>query len=488
MLEPTQLHEYQRQAIMHQLQHDDSMLWLGMGLGKSIITLTTIVDRIRAGIVKKTLIVAPLRVIQSVWAQEAQKWNHTRHLNFTIVHGTKVARTRLLFERSDVYLINYENLSWLVETLNKYFISKGEPVPFEMVVFDEISKMKNSTSMRVAGGKRDLIDDKGNEYSIKIQGWRSIVDQFKFRTGLTGTPASNGVIDLHGQYLSIDGGHRLGTHITHFRDSFFKSDYMGWSYEPTKLGTKLIEESIADITLKMDSNDYLDMPEVVVTDIMIDLPTKARKAYEEIEKEMFSKLDNGSELEVFSKSSISNKCLQIANGAAYLPESTEFEVVHKAKLEALDSVLEEAAGSPVLCAYTFKSDAARIMKHFKKYKPVNLTATSVVHTVSVLDKWKQGEIKLLLGHPASIGHGVDGLQDRGHIVVWFGLNWSLELYDQLNARINRQGQTKTVSIIRILANDTVDLAVSDALAHKFSNQEGLKQAIQRYRDRALNFY
>lgn len=488
MLNPSDLHGYQKEAITHQLQHDDSMLWLGMGLGKSAITLTTVVDRMRAGLVKKTLVIAPLRVVQSVWAQEALKWSHTRHLKFSIMHGSRVARTRMLFEKADVYLINYENLNWMVEVLNKYFISKGEPIPIDMVVFDEVSKMKNSTSMRLAGGKRDIIDDKGVEHPVKVEGWRSIVDLFKYRTGLTGTPASNGLIDLHGQYLCIDGGKRLGTHVTHFRNAFFKADHMRWNYTPTETGAEGISKAISDITIKMDSKDYLDMPAVVITDLMVDMSVKARKVYDEIEREMFSKLDNGSELEVFSKASVSSKCLQIANGAAYLPESTEFEIIHKEKLEALDSVLEEAAGSPVLCAYNFKSDATRIMKHFKKYKPVNLTATSATHTPGVLGKWKQGQIKLLLGHPSSVGHGIDGLQDKGHIVVWFGLNWSLELYDQMNARVNRQGQSKTVSIIRILTKDTMDLAVVDALESKCSTQEGLKSAIHRYRSRSINFY
>jgi len=206
-------------------------------------------------------------------------------------------------------------------------------------------------------------------------------------------------------------------------------------------------------------------------------------ANNEIEKKMFTQLDTGTEIEVFSKSSISNKCLQFCNGSPYLSsESSDFEVVHDAKLDALEEVLEEAAGAPVLCSYNFKADAKRIMKRFKKLKPVNLTEVSSKLTESVIDKWNSGGITLLIGHPASMGHGIDGLQESGSMVVHFGINHSLELYTQLNGRIDRNGQTKIVSIIRILCRDTVDLAVADAIERKTDDQDGLKNALQRYRD------
>lgn len=483
LLHPHQLHEYQRECIMHQLQHDESMLWLGMGLGKTPITLTTIVDRMRAGHVQKTLIFGPLRVIQAVWAREARKWSHTKHLRFSIIHGPKEKRSRALFADADVYLINYEAMNWLSEQLDHYYISQDRPIPFQMVVYDEVSKLKNSTSLRMAGGNRDRKDQRGDTYKIKVTGWRKIIPFFKYRTGLTGTPASNGYLDLHGQYLAVDNGERLGPYITHYKDSYFMSDYSGWKYTPTELGKQWIEHKISDITKKMDAKDYLDLPDCKVTNLMVDLPVKARKAYEEVEKKMFTQLETGSEIEVFSRSSVSNKCLQFCNGSPYLSsESPEFESLHDVKLDALEDVLEEAGGSPVLCSYTFKSDAARIMKRFKKYKPINLTDTPSSQTEAIINKWNNGGVKLLIGHPASMGHGVDGLQQSGSILVWFGLNWSLELYEQMNGRINRQGQKQPVSIIRILCNDTVDLAVADALERKTDDQEGLKRALQRYRD------
>lgn len=459
------------------------------------ITLTTIVDRQRAGLVKKVLVFGPLRVIQSVWHREAAKWSHTRHLRFSIMHGTRDQRLRALFANADVYLCNYENMNWLAEILDHYYLAQGKPLPFDMVVYDEVSKLKNSTTRRMAGGNRVVTDQWGFDRKIKITGWRRLIDEFKYRVGLTGTPASNGYIDLHGQYLAVDGGVRLGPYITHYRDSYFTSDFNGWKYSPTEKGKELIEQKISDITIKMDSKDYLDMPETKVTNIMVDMPPRAMKAYREVEKDLFTTLDSGREIELFSKTSVSNKCLQFCNGSPYYSvESQEFDTLHDAKLDALEDVLEEAAGEPVLCSYTFKSDAKRIMERFKKYKPVNLTDTPSKDTEKVIDNWNAGKIRLMVGHPASMGHGIDGLQDSGHILVWFGMNWSLELYDQMNGRLDRQGQKNPVSIIRILCNDTIDLAVADAIERKTDSQEGLKNAIHRYRhgvttnNLEVNFY
>lgn len=494
LLVPQQLHDYQKECVIHQLSHPDSMLWLQMGLGKTIITLTSIVDRMRAGQVQKTLIFGPLRVIQSVWSREALKWEHTRHLRFSTIHGNKEKRTRALFADADIFTVNYENMNWLAETLDHYYLSQGRPLPFQMVVYDEVSMLKNSTTKRVAGGKRTRKDKWGHEYEIKLTGWRKMIDEFQFRTGLTGTPASNGYLDLHGQFLVVDGGERLSPYITHYKDSYFVSDYNGWKYTPTEQGKEWIEHKISDITKRMDARDYLDLPPVKVTNMMVDLPPSARKAYSEVEKEMFTKLDSGSEIELFNRSSVSNKCLQFCNGSPYIGDTDNFEALHDAKLDALAEVLEEAGGQPVLCSYSFVSDAERIMKRFKTYRPVNLTAEPSHRTQQIIDDWNAGKIKLIIGHPKSMGHGIDGLQDSGSILVWFGVNWSLELYDQMNGRLDRQGQKSPVSIIRILCRDTVDLAVADAIERKTDDQEGLKAAITRYRkgittnDLEVNFF
>jgi len=495
LLTPQHLHSYQRECVLHQLYHNDTMLWLQMGLGKTPITLTTIVDRMRAGQVTKTLIFGPLRVIQAVWARESRKWTHTNHLRFSVIHGNKQKRARALFADADIFLCNYENMNWLAEQLDHYYLSQDKPLPFQMVVYDEVSKLKNSTTRRMAGGNRDKLDGRGDTYKIHFTGWRKMIPHFQFRTGLTGTPASNGYIDLHGQYLAVDGGKRLDEFITHYRDSYFTRGYNGWGYSPTELGKQWIEYQISDITKKMDSVDYLDLPESKTTNMMVDLPPAARKAYKEIEKKLFTRLDSGSEIELFSKSSVSNKCLQFCNGSPYLIAGSQVsEALHDAKLDALEDVLEEAAGSPVLCSYTFKADAERIMKRFKKYRPVNFTAAPSTQTEALIDKWNRGEIKLMIGHPNSMGHGVDGLQNSGSILVWFGMPWSLEHYLQMCGRLDRQGQPKSVSIIRILCNDTVDLAVADAIERKTDDQEGLKAALERYRsgvttnDLEVNFY
>jgi SNF2 family DNA or RNA helicase len=457
-----------------------------MGLGKTPITLTTITELMkhdRVEKVEKVLIFGPLRVIQSVWHREAKKWSHTNHLRFSIIHGNDEAKSKALFANADIYLTNYENMNWLAEKLANCYLNRGKHIPFDMVVYDEVSKLKNSNTVRMKGGITDSKGKYGEPIKIKKIGWRGLIPYFKYRTGLTGTPASNGYLDLHGQYLAVDCGERLFEFVTHYKDAYFQSDWNGWNYTPTEIGKHFIEQKISDITKKMDAKDYLDLPDCKVTNLMVDMPPKVRKAYEEVEKNMFAELDNGAEIEVFNHASISNKCLQFCNGSAYLSaDSEEYEELHDAKLNALDEVLEEAGSSPVLCSYTYKSDAQRIMKKFKKYKPVNLTEESSSKTGAIIDKWNKGGIKLLIGHPASMGHGVDGLQKSGHILVWFGMNWSLELYEQMNGRINRQGQTQPVSIIRILCNDSVDLAVADAIERKTDNQEGLKQAIQRYRD------
>jgi SNF2 family DNA or RNA helicase len=281
----------------------------------------------------------------------------------------------------------------------------------------------------------------------------------------------------------VDGGARLSEFITHYKDSYFTSDYNGWSYTPTDIGKQWIEYKISDITKKMDAADYLDLPVRKTTNIMVDLPAAARKAYSEIEKNMFTLLDSGKEIEVFSKSSVSNKCIQFCNGSVYVVNGApEYEEVHSAKLDALEDVLEEASGSPVLCSYTFRADAERLMKRFKRLKPVNLTAAKSADTGLIINNWNSGKVKLLIGHAASMGHGIDGLQESGSILVWFGLNWSLELYEQMCGRLDRNGQTKSVSVIHILCNDTVDLAVADAIDRKTDDQKGLKAALQRYRD------
>lgn len=465
MLEPQQLHGYQQKAVNFQSTHPASALWLDMGLGKTVITLSSMAHLLDTGYLNGVIIVAPIRVIRMVWRQEALKWSHTKHLTFSMVTGTKDQRTRALLRPANVYLINYENLRWLADTLATYYIKKDKPLPFEGVVWDEISKMKNSTTQRV-------------------KAIRKILPYFKWATGLTGTPASNGYKDLHGQYLVLDQGQRLGTSKTAFKDRFYYkvSQYKEAAFKDTET---TIQGLIGDITLQMSAEDYNPLPDLMVNDIVLDMPGPLRAKYDSLEKEFFFQLDNGTGVEVFNAAALTNKCLQFSNGAVYpIPGAPLWEPVHDLKLEALEDVLEEAAGQPVLCAYAYRSDAARIMEKFKHLKPINLTDCKTEKSLSdAMFRWKNNDCALMIGHPASMGHGIDGLQDNGHILVWYGLNWSLDLYEQFIARIRRQGQGAPVICHRIMMADTLDQAQAIALDDKSFTQDGLRNAIKVYRER-----
>lgn len=420
------------------------MLWLQMGLGKTIITLTVIVDLMRAGKVSKTIVFGPIRVINSVWTKELSKWAHTQHLKVSIIRGTPQQRARALFRNADMYLINYELMNWFVGFLEHYY--KDKPFPFECVVYDEISKLKNSTSLRFRGGVRDRKDKKTKPnqedtfHKVKYLGWRRMINKFKYRYGLTGTPASNGYLDLHGQYLALDGGKRLGEYVTHYKNAYFRPKPNGWGVEiASDYHQSCIEAQISDITIKMDSKDYLDMPDVIVTNIMVELPKSLWPRYKEIERDMFTYLDSGTEVEVFGASGKSNKCLQMANGNIYTDTETKtWEPLHDVKLHALEDILEEAGGSPVLCSYSFIPDAKRIMSHFKKYKPVNLTGESANKTQAIIDKWNRGEIKLLIGHPACLHPSTQLLTERRGWVKLIDVRRSDRVFDGVEF-VNHEG-------------------------------------------------
>ena len=439
------------------------MMWVSMGLGKTVITLTSISHLLAMGHLKGVIIVAPIRVIRLVWRQEAAKWEHTKHLKFSMVTGTKDQRTRALLRPADIYLMNYENLQWMAETLQTYFIKKDRPLPFNGIVWDEISKMKNSSTNRV-------------------KATRKVLDHFTWSTGLTGTPASNGYKDLHGQFLVVDKGQRLGVSKTAFRTRFYRKagPYKEVPYDDTE---NTIKQLIGDITLEMSAEDYNPLPDLMVNDINIEMPEELREAYDKMEREMFIQLDSGAEVEVFNQASLTNKCLQFSNGAMYpVAGMPLWEPIHDLKLEALEEILDEAQGSPVLCSYAYRSDASRIMEKFKALRPINLTeCKSEASLINAMHRWKHGDCQLMIGHPASMGHGIDGLQDSGHILVWYGLNWSLDLYEQFNARVRRQGQGAPVICHRILMLDTLDQAQSLAIEEKATTQAGLRNAVKQYR-------
>jgi SNF2 family DNA or RNA helicase len=415
------------------------------------------------------LILAPIRVCRLVWRQEALKWQHTKHLKFSMVMGTRDQRTRALLQPADVYVTNYENLKWLSEVLHTYFISKDKPLPFNGVVFDEVSKCKTSTTDRVKS-------------YMKIQPY------ITWSTGLTGTPASNGYKDLHGQFLVLDGGSRLGKSKTQFKSRFYKK--VGPYKEVMVEGSEeIIKNLIGDITIEMSAADYLKMPDLIINDIEVELPEHARAKYDQMEKDFFLQLDSGAEKELFNQASLMNASLQLSNGAIYpVAGMPLWEPVHDAKLDALDDLIEESAGQPILCMYQYRSDAERIMRKFSNPKeypglnPINMTECKSEKSLNdAMHKWQTGECRLMIGHAASLGHGVDSLQSVCNIIVWFGLNWSLELYMQANARIHRQGQGKPVIVHRILCLDTLDQAQAQALDDKADNQQALRNAIKSYR-------
>jgi SNF2 family DNA or RNA helicase len=463
MLTPNLLHAYQQKAVNFQCTHPNSMLWLDMGLGKTVITLTSLAHLIRTQFLKGVIIVAPIRVIRLVWRQEAAKWEHTKHLKFSMVTGTKDQRTRALLRPADIYMINYENLGWLAETLQTYFVKKDKPMPFNGVVWDEISKCKNSATNRVKAVKK-------------------ILDKFDWTTGLTGTPASNGYKDLHGQFLVVDKGQRLGVSKTQFKTRFYRKvgPYKELPYDDTE---DTIKKLIGDITLEMSAEDYNPLPDLIVNNIEIEMPDSLRGRYEKMEREFFLVLDSGKEVEAFNQAALTNKCLQFSNGAMYpVAGMPLWEPVHDLKLEALEDIIDEANGSPILCAYAYRSDAQRIMEKFKHLEPINLTeCKSETSLTNAMHRWKTGDCSLMIGHPASMGHGIDGLQNNGHILVWYGLNWSLDLYEQFNARVRRQGQGVPVICHRIMCQATLDQAQALALDEKATTQAGLRNAVKQYR-------
>ncbi len=458
-----QLHEYQRRAVNFQSTHFASALWLDPGLGKTAITLTSIADLIGCGFLRAVVIVAPIRVCRLVWRQEAAKWEHTAGLRFSMVMGTKDQRTRALLREADVYLVNYENIGWLAETLKTYFIDKNTLFPFDGIVYDEISKCKNSSTQRV-------------------KALRKVLSRFLWTTGLTGTPASNGYKDLHGQYLVLDQGERLGTSKTAFKTRFYRKEgpYKEVPYADTE---ETIKHLIGDITLEMSAEDYNPLPDMIVNDVEVELTDDLRDMYDRMEKEFFLALDSGTEVEVFNAASLTNKCLQFSNGAIYpIPGLPQWEHIHDLKLDALEDIIEENGGKPILCSYAYRSDAERIMTRFRDLKPVNLTdCKSESSLKAAMDYWQSGECQLMIGHASSMSHGIDGLQKVGNTLVWFGLNWSLDLYEQFNARIRRQGQGVPVICHRILTKDTLDQAQALALNDKATTQSSLRNAIKSYR-------
>jgi len=438
-------HEYQKFATQFILANPISAVFLEMGLGKSVITLTALFDLcLDQFLIRKVLVIAPLRVARDTWPLEIEKWNHLDGLTYSVAIGSEAERKSALTKSADVYLINRENVDWLIS-------KSGHSFDFDMVVIDELSSFKSYQAKRF----RSL---------LKVR------PKVKRIVGLTGTPSSNGLMDLWAEFRLLDFGERLGRYITQYRMNFFVPDkrnqQMVFSYKPKPGAEDAIYQQISDITISMKSADFLQMPKCVINEVKVKLSEKERTIYDELKREMVVSLGK-EEIDASNAATLSGKLLQMANGAIYNEEKSVLHI-HDRKLDALEDLIEGANGKPVLIAYWYKHDLNRIKKRF----PVREIQTSK----DILD-WNNGNISLAAIHPASAGHGLN-LQSGGSTLIWFGLTWSLELYQQTNARLWRQGQTSTVIIHHIISKDTIDEDVMKALKKKEKVQGNLIDAVK----------
>lgn len=445
------LHEYQKAAVRHIIEHPASGLFLDMGLGKTVSTLTAIQHLRNIYLeVGKVLVVAPKRVAEDTWTTECDKWEHLRDLRVSKILGTERQRKAALKQDADIYVINRENVVWLVATLQGYW-------PFDMLVIDELSSFKSSKAAR-------------------FKALRQVRPRINRVVGLTGTPAPNGLIDLWPQMYLLDMGERLEKTITAYRAKYFKpgrtNGQVVFDYKLNSGSEQAIYDKIKDIVISMKADDYLTLPDFIPIRQVVRLNQAQVKRYEKFEEQQVLALsdEDGGSISAINAAALSNKLLQYANGAIYDDERNVHEV-HDAKLEALEEIVEASTDSPVLVFYEFLHDVGRIMRQLKAYKP------QVIGGSADIEAWNAGKIKVLLAHPASAGHGLN-LQKGGNVMVWFGLPWSLELYMQANARLHRQGQSKPVRCYRIIAEGTMDEDVEKALVNKRDKQEALMEAVK----------
>jgi len=457
-------HKYQDLIIDFELERERCAVFAGMGLGKTVSTLTMLdtLELIEPG---PTLVLAPLRVAASTWPDEAKKWDHLRGTEVSAVVGTVAERRAALRRPATIYTTNYEQLPWLVEEL-------GDKWPFTKVVADESTKLKGFRLRQ--GGKRSAALAKVAHSKV-----RRFIE-------LTGTPSPNGLQDLWGQAWFLDRGERLGRTYQAFMDRWFRAIRVGADphavqYKPLPTAQEQIQDRMRDICLSLDARDWFDIREPIVTTVRVDLPTRARALYRDMEREMFMALDCGSEVEAFTAASRTVKCLQLANGAAYTDDTaTTFAEVHDAKLQALESIVEEAAGAPVLVAYHFKSDLARLLRAFPRGRALDSDPQTI-------RDWNAGKIPLLFAHPASAGHGLN-LQDGGHHLAFFGHWWNLEEFQQIIERVGptrqaQAGHNRPVFIYHIVATDTVDEMVMARRESKREVQDLLLEAMKRHHAR-----
>ena len=447
---------YQKQAINHILDNPYSGLFLDMGLGKTVTTLTAINDLLYDYFdISKVLIIAPLRVAKYTWSDELVKWEHISHLKIVKVLGTAKQREKALREKSQIYITNRENITWLV---NYY----GSDFPFDMVVIDELSSFKDSKTSR-------------------FKALRKVRAKVKRVVGLTGTPAPNGLMNLWTQLYLLDRGERLEQTLTRYRNKYFKpgrrNGHIIYDYVLLPEADNKIYDKIGDICISMKSEDYIDLPERINNYIKIEMPDGIRKQYKEFEKHQILSIVDDVEFSSVNATALSNKLAQFSNGAVYYDgeQHKGYHEAHKLKLDALSDIVNDSNGKSILVFYNYIHDKERILGYFKNHNIETLGDESIA-------KWNNSEIEILLAHPASCGHGLN-LQYGGNIIVWFGLTWSLELYQQACARLYRQGQKESVVIHHLILKDTIDEDIIKAIECKGVGQELLLNAVKAIIDK-----
>ena len=438
-------YSYQEYALKFILNSKAAGIFLDCGLGKTVITLTAIAELMHNRFeISKALVIAPLRVAENVWDVEAKKWGHLKHLRVAKVLGSEKKRIQALASNADIYVINRENTKWLVDYYKKDW-------PFDMLVLDELSSFKSHRAKR-------------------FKALRKVRPLCKRVVGLTGTPAPNGLIDLWAQVYLLDSGQRLGKTISGYRDRYFLPDkrnqHVIFSYKPREGAEEAIYKKLSDICISMKNRDYLTLPERMDNILGINLPPKVLEQYRQLERDLLLPLLEG-DIVAGSAAVLTNKLLQITGGAVY-DEEKKVQILHDEKLKALEDLVEATNGKPVLVYYNYRHELERIQKQF---------LCRVLDTAKDMEDWNKGEIPVMLAHPASAGHGLN-LQNGGSTIIWFGLPWSLELYQQANARIHRQGQKNTVVVHHLVAKETIDEDVMQVLAKKQAGQEALLQAVK----------
>ena len=438
-------HEYQEYATKFIEENEESAVFLECGLGKSVITLTAIKNLMARGEVSRVLVVAPLRVGKTTWPEEIGKWDHLGGLTYAVAIGSVAERLNALKAKADITIINRENVEWLID-------KSGMPFDYDMLVIDELSSFKSFKAKRFKA-------------LLKVR------PQITRVVGLTGTPSSNGLMDLWAEFRLLDLGERLGRYITRYRLAYFTPDKRNaqvvFSYKPLPGAEERIYDKIDDITISMRASDYLKLPSLVMNTVVVEMGDKEKEIYDNLCDDMVVSLGDN-EIDAVNAASLSNKLLQMANGAVYGEEQSVHRI-HDEKLNALEDLIESANGKPVLVAYWFKHDLARIKAKFPFVREIKTDAD--------IRAWNRGEIEVGVIHPASAGHGLN-LQTGGSTLIWFGLTWSLELYQQTNARLYRQGQKNTVVIHHIVTKGTIDERVLKALEKKEKTQNSLIDAVK----------